>query len=153
MVSDAWPISRLPTPSAVEVLPVMPERGSESQFVSVPEVGVPNAPPLTTTAPLLPVLTASAVATPVPRPVMLLIAGVIVLVETAVTSPFALTVTAGAAVALPKLPTLALTVAKVAANEPVPLPVTSPVKLMVWSPVLVPDKVPVAPSAIVIPEF
>ena len=38
------------------------------QFESVPEAGVPNAPPLTTTAPAEPVLTARAVATPVPKP-------------------------------------------------------------------------------------
>jgi hypothetical protein len=55
---------------------------------------------------------------------MLPTAGVIVLVETAVTSPLALTVTAGAAVELPKLPTLLLTVAKVKA--PVLASVASP---------------------------
>ena len=38
------------------------------RFVTVPELGVPNAPPLTTGAPALPTLTAKAVATPVPRP-------------------------------------------------------------------------------------
>lgn len=40
------------------------------RFVTVPEEGVPNAPPLTTNAPELPVLTPSAVATPVPKEVM-----------------------------------------------------------------------------------
>ena len=34
----------------------------------MPEDGVPSAPPLTTKAPPVPTLTASAVATPVPRP-------------------------------------------------------------------------------------
>lgn len=38
------------------------------RFVTVPELGVPNAPPLTTKAPEEPVLTAKAVATPVPKP-------------------------------------------------------------------------------------
>ena len=38
------------------------------RFVTVPLLGVPNAPPLTTNAPALPVLTANAVATPVPNP-------------------------------------------------------------------------------------
>jgi hypothetical protein len=36
------------------------------RFVTVPLEGVPNTPPLTTNAPALPVLTPSAVATPVP---------------------------------------------------------------------------------------
>lgn len=38
------------------------------RFVTVPLVGVPNAPLNNTGAPALPVLTASAVAMPVPRP-------------------------------------------------------------------------------------
>ena len=44
------------------------DTGSPVAFVNVPEVGVPNAPPLITGAPAVPVLTASAVAIPVPRP-------------------------------------------------------------------------------------
>ena len=49
--------------------PEMPvETGKPVALVSVPDVGVPSAPPLTTNAPEDPVLTASAVATPVPRP-------------------------------------------------------------------------------------
>ena len=36
------------------------------QLVNVPDDGVPRAPPLTTNAPALPVLTPSAVTTPVP---------------------------------------------------------------------------------------
>lgn len=40
------------------------------RFVTVPEEGVPNAPPLTTNAPELPVLTPRAVATPVPKEVI-----------------------------------------------------------------------------------
>ena len=38
------------------------------RFVTVPPLGVPNAPPLTTGAPAVPTLTAKAVAMPVPRP-------------------------------------------------------------------------------------
>ena len=38
------------------------------QFVSVPDAGVPNAPPFTTGAPAVPTFTAKAVATPVPSP-------------------------------------------------------------------------------------
>ena len=58
--------------------------------------------------------------------------------EAAVINPLALTVKVGMEVDEPKLPVLLLTVAKVAANDPVPDPVTSPVKVIVWSPVLVP---------------
>jgi hypothetical protein len=38
------------------------------RLVTVPPDGVPNAPPLSTNAPVLPVLTPRAVATPVPNP-------------------------------------------------------------------------------------
>ena len=49
--------------------PLTPELiGRPVAFVNVPLEGVPNAPPLTTTAPAVPVLTARAVATPVPKP-------------------------------------------------------------------------------------
>jgi len=51
---------------------MMPETsadaGSPVRFVATPEDGVPRAPPCTTGAPAEPTLTASAVATPVPRP-------------------------------------------------------------------------------------
>jgi hypothetical protein len=47
--------------------PVIPvASGNCVAFVKVPEDGVPKAPPLTTNAPALPVLTPSAVITPVP---------------------------------------------------------------------------------------
>ena len=46
------------------VTPVV--RGNPVAFVSVPLSGVPNAPPLTTNAPAVPVLTPRAVRTPVP---------------------------------------------------------------------------------------
>ncbi len=52
----------------------------------------------------------------------------IVLELAAVTSPLAVTVIATAAVAEPNDPTFALTVASVAAVDPGPVPVTSPVK-------------------------
>ena len=71
------------------------------RLVTVPLEGVPRAPLSNTGAPAVPLLMASAVAMPVPSPVMLPTAGVMVLVVTAVTSPLALTVMAGAAVALP----------------------------------------------------
>jgi len=44
--------------------------GSPVALVSVPLLGVPSAPPLTTKAPADPTLTPSAVATPVPKAVM-----------------------------------------------------------------------------------
>jgi hypothetical protein len=68
VVSSACPNSMLPTPSAVEVEAVMPLTGKPVAFVNVPENGVPRAPLNSTTAPADPVLTASAVATPVPSP-------------------------------------------------------------------------------------
>ncbi|NDG19574.1 MAG: hypothetical protein EB117_15055 [Betaproteobacteria bacterium] len=42
--------------------------GRPVQLVNVPEEGVPNAPPFTTTAPAEPTATAKAVATLVPKP-------------------------------------------------------------------------------------
>ena len=54
-------------PFATGKVPVTPvERGNPVAFVRVPEDGVPRAPPLTTKAPALPVLTPKAVRTPVP---------------------------------------------------------------------------------------
>lgn len=46
-VSEAWPSSMEPTPRAVDVDAVMPETRSQEQPDSVPEAGVPSAPPLT----------------------------------------------------------------------------------------------------------
>ena len=68
VVSVACPSSIVPTPSAVVVDAVMPLTGRPVAFVNVPELGVPRAPLNNTTAPADPVLTASAVATPVPSP-------------------------------------------------------------------------------------
>ena len=58
------PVPPFVTPSVPVILPA----GKPVQFVSVPLDGVPNAPPLTTTAPAEPTLTARAVATLVPSP-------------------------------------------------------------------------------------
>jgi hypothetical protein len=63
------------------------------------------------------------VATPVPSPVILPTAGVIVDALAAVTKPFPLTVKATDCVAEPKEPTLLFTVASVKAVEPVASPV------------------------------
>ena len=48
--SEAWPNSMLPTPSAVEVSPVMLPTGSAVQFWRSPLAGVPRAPPERRTA-------------------------------------------------------------------------------------------------------
>lgn len=54
-------------PLAAERVPVTPVvNGRPVALVSVPEDGVPRAPPLTTNAPAVPVLTPKAVTTPVP---------------------------------------------------------------------------------------
>ena len=66
-VNVAAPLPPLATPS-VPVTPV--DNGRPVALVSVPLDGVPSAPPLTTNAPAEPVLTASAVATPVPNPLI-----------------------------------------------------------------------------------
>ena len=60
-------------------LPVTPVvKGRPVALVKVPLEGVPNAPPFTTGEPAEPTLIASAVATPVPKPVIEPTAGVIV---------------------------------------------------------------------------
>ena len=64
---------------AIGKVPVTPVvKGKPVAFVSVPELGVPKAPPFTTKAPEEPVLTAKAVDTPVPSPVIDPTAGVTV---------------------------------------------------------------------------
>lgn len=90
-----------------EAVPVM--------LVPVRDEGVPPAPLNKTGAPAVPTLIASAAPTPVPSPVIEPTAGVTVVLLAAVISPFALTVKVQAAVALPKEPTFALTVARVIA--------------------------------------
>lgn len=148
------------------------------RLVAVIDDGVPPAQFNTTGAPAVPTLIARAVPTPVPSPVIEPTAGVTVVLLAAVIRPFALTVKVPAAVADPKDPTLALTVARVRAfvllAEPSKLepalvasPVIVPIVLGVaravavqafpdtdvWSPVFVQLRVPVAQSAIVIPLF
>jgi hypothetical protein len=54
VVSDAAPSSREPTPSAVDVDEVRPEIGRPVALVSVPEEGVPSAPPEYITVPPAP---------------------------------------------------------------------------------------------------
>ena len=74
------------------------------RLVTVPLDGVPSAPPLTTNAPADPVLIASAVATPVPRPVIEPTAGVTVVLPASVSWPCALTVNVPTWVAEPYAP-------------------------------------------------
>ena len=56
-------------------------------------------------------------------------------VEMEVIKPLALTVAVRVWLAAPNVPMLELTLAKVVAIDVVPLPVISPVKVMVWLPV------------------
>ena len=62
--ADEGVVRNVPTPVPSPDTPL--EIGKPVAFVSVPELGVPNAPPLTTTDPAEPTLTPSAVATLVP---------------------------------------------------------------------------------------
>ncbi len=58
-------------PFATGNVPVTPVvSGSPVAFVSVPDDGVPSAPPFTTNEPAVPTFTPRAVATPVPKPEM-----------------------------------------------------------------------------------
>ena len=68
-----------------------------------------------------------------------------------VTLPFASTVNVGMAVDDPYAPAVTAVLAKVAANVPVPVPVTSPVNVMVWSPVFDPLNV-VIPNLVLMVE-
>ena len=66
-------VSVVKEPAAAVVAPTVPLMLMEAvpvRFVTVPLEGVPRAPPFTTKAPAEPTLTAKAVATPVPRPLM-----------------------------------------------------------------------------------
>ena len=98
-------VAALPPIESHEAVPVM--------FVPVREEGVPPAQLNNTGAPAEPTLTARAVHTPVPRPVIEPTAGVIVVLPAAVMSHFPFTVKVPAAVAEPNEPTLAFTVASV----------------------------------------
>src|SRR4051812_29751392 len=126
--SGTWPVPPVPN-------------GKPVAFVSVMDDGVPSAPPLVTNDPAVPRLMASAVATPVPRPVMVPNAGVHVAAETAVVSPLALLVTVTHEVALPNVPTLELTVASVVAHDPDGF-VTSPVNAGTCEQSSTPDRSP-----------
>ena len=55
--------------------------------------------------------------------------------------PFSSTLNTGMCVSLPNVPVVSLTVASVVANVPVPDPDTSPINVIVWSPVFDPDSV------------
>ena len=66
---DAETVVNAPVVGVVApTVPLMLMEAVPVRFVTVPELGVPNAPPFTTKAPEEPVLTAKAVATPVPKP-------------------------------------------------------------------------------------
>lgn len=64
-----WACTVLPIADATSAVPTTPAAGKPVQLVSVPLDGVPNAPPLVTKDPAVPMFTPSAVDTPVPNPV------------------------------------------------------------------------------------
>lgn len=75
-------------PFAIGSVPVTPVvRGKPVALVKVPELGVPSAPLKATKAPAEPTLTAKAVATPVPKPVIEPTAGVTVVLPAKVNWP------------------------------------------------------------------
>lgn len=74
------------------VIPAVRPVAVPVKFVAVPELGVHKAPPFTTGEPAVPTLTARAVPTPVPSPVIEPTAGVIVTLLAAVVRPLAFTV-------------------------------------------------------------
>ena len=79
MTPDAEIVVNAPVVAVVApTVPLMLMEAVPVRFVTVPLLGVPNAPPFTTNAPAEPVLTARAVATPVPNPVIEPTAGVTV---------------------------------------------------------------------------
>ena len=76
---DAEMVVNAPVVAVVApTVPLMLMEAVPVRFVTVPLLGVPKAPPLTTKAPAEPTLTAKAVATPVPKPVIEPTAGVTV---------------------------------------------------------------------------
>ena len=85
-------------------VPLMLIEAVPVKFVTVPLLGVPKTPPLTTKALAEPTLTAKAVATPVPSPVMEPTAGVTVVLPARVNWPCALTVNVPTWVAEPYAP-------------------------------------------------
>jgi hypothetical protein len=121
-VGDAGEAVPLPT-IVFAVILLCPLRGNPVALVSVPELGVPNAPPFTIGEPALPTLTASAVATPVPRPLIPVDTGSPV----AELSPIAptLNVIAGAVVGFATLPDIPFAVTTLTVVT-VPLPPPPP---------------------------
>jgi len=72
VVTEVLPVTVVNVPAAGVVAPTVPLILIDAvpvRLVTVPEDGVPRAPPFTTNAPALPTLTPSAVNTPVPAPV------------------------------------------------------------------------------------
>mgnify|MGYP007039173002 CR=1 FL=1 len=138
-------------PFAMGKIPVTPvDSGNPVQFVNVPEVGVPKSG--VTKDGEFPKLVKDDEVTPEARvePVSVPAGATTKLLLTAVTSPFAFTVIVGITLDDPKEPMVLFTVARVAAKLPVPLPVTSPVRVIVWSPVLVPELVPLKFEAVIV---
>ena len=97
----------------------MPENVGPLMAGAVPNTNAPEPVSLVTAAARFALVgVARKVATPVPSPEMLPMAGAQVAAEAAVIRPLALTVNAAHAVAEPKLPVLELTVASVAGTDP-----------------------------------
>jgi hypothetical protein len=117
----ATPVPPLAAPS-IPVTPVV--NGKPETLVSVPLEGVPKAPPLTTTAPAVPTLTAKAVATLVPKPLTPVLMGTPVILEpepekvVAVTVPFTSRAVEGAVLPIPTLPALVIRIFSVGALAP-----------------------------------
>ena len=105
MTPDAEMVVNAPVVAVVApTVPLMLMEAVPVRLVTVPLLGVPKAPPLTTKAPAEPTLTAKAVATPVPSPVMEPTAGVTVVLPARVNWPCALTVKVPTWVAEPYAP-------------------------------------------------
>ena len=107
-LADEGVAKKVATPEPKPEMPVA--TGKPVALVSVPDDGVPNAPPLTTGAPAVPTLTAKAVATPVPRPLTPVLMG----------RPVALV-----KVALDGVPRAGVTRVGLVANTNAPVPVSS----------------------------
>jgi len=117
------------------VTAIAPYGSAEAEFTATliaPELKVVKVP---TEVSELPVTPAARVV-----PVSVPAGAITALPEAAVINPFAFTVIEGIEVLEPNEPTFEFTVAKVAANEPVPEPVTSEVSVIVCVPVFVPDR-------------
>lgn len=105
MTLDAEMVVNAPVVGVVApTVPLMLMEAVPVRLVTVPLLGVPKAPPLTTKAPAEPTLIAKAVATPVPRPVIDPTAGVTVVLPAKVNCPCALTVKVPTWVAEPYAP-------------------------------------------------